>query len=684
MNFVLSRRLIVPVLAAASLCSAAAVAAGGGPERAPQQRSVAGAEATEARVIVKLRADSTLVKALSAARAASGSAAVPAHAQALAARLGLKLSDGRALGPRTQVVKGSGLTSAELAERLAAQSDVEYAVVDGRMQALAAPDDPLYPAGQTGMNVPPVGQWYLRAPTNTSTTIASTTDVLSSINVEAAWAITNGSSQVVVADIDTGVRFDHPDLTSKLLPGYDFITNTTTSNDGDGRDSDASDPGDFGCGETTSSWHGTQTAGIIGAATNNGIGMASVGRNVMVMPLRVLGCGGGYDSDIQAAMLWAVGIPVAGVPNNTTPAKVLNMSLGTTGACSAAYNDAIAQVNARGAVVVVAAGNDGLAVGTPANCTGAIAVAGVRHAGTKVGYSDLGPEISIAAPAGNCVNNTGACLYPILTTSNSGTTAPVAGAPGAIYTGSGDNASLGTSFSAPMVSGTAALMFSAAPTLTPAQVLAKLKASARPFPNAGAPPIQLVTNGPLVPVANCLPPSSTAQGSECYCTNSTCGAGMLDAGAAVASVATLNAVINLPSTSVVVGTPVTLDGSGSNAAVNQTVATYTWVSSDPTIATITPSTTTPSTATLTPVKAGTVTITLTVTDGANHTSSTSTVVTVADNSAPNTATPTNPPTPTSGDSGGGGGAMNLGWLLGWLASVIGVWVVTPRPQRRRA
>ncbi|HEY4066445.1 MAG TPA: S8 family serine peptidase [Burkholderiaceae bacterium] len=683
MKLALSHCLILPVLAAASLCSVAALASDGGPERAPHQRAAAAAE-SEARVIVKLRADSTLMKALSASSgAASGSAAAPTHAQALGSRLGLKLSDGRALGPRTQVIKGAGLSSRELADQLAAQPDVEYAVVDGRIHALALPNDPLYAAGQTGANVPAVGQWYLRAPTATGTTITSTSDILASINAEAAWAITNGSSQVVVADLDTGVRFDHPDLTSKLLPGYDFITSTSTSNDGDGRDADASDPGDFGCGETTSSWHGTQTAGIIGAATNNGVGMASVGHDVMVMPLRVLGCGGGFDSDIQAAMQWAVGISVPGLPANTHPAKVLNMSLGASGACSSAYADTFAQVNAAGAVAVVAAGNDGLAVGTPANCAGAIAVAGLRHAGTKVGYSDLGPQIALAAPAGNCVNNTGTCVYPLLTTANSGTTTPVAGAAGAIYTGSGDNASLGTSFSAPMVSGTAALMFSVNPGLSPASVLAQLKATTRPFPNAGAPAIQLVTNGPLVAVPNCTAPTGTAQASECYCTTSTCGAGMLDVAAAVSSVATLNAKIDLPSTSVVAGTAVTIDGLGSNAAVGQAIASYAWSTSDPTIATITPSTTSPGSATLTPIKPGTVTITLAVTDSTGQTASTSTVVTVTDGSATNTTIPTNPSTPSSGDSGGGG-AMSLGWLLGWLASVIGVWVVTPRPQRRRA
>ena len=143
-----------------------------------------------------------------------------------------------------------------------------------------------------------------------------------------------------------------------LLPGYDMISDVPTANDGDGRDADATDPGDWltqaevtqsggpfeDCSDSAedSSWHGTQTTGIIAALTGNGIGMASVGRNVRVLPVRVLGKCGGYDSDIIAGMRWAVGLPVAGVPANPNPARVLNMSLGGDGPCDAAYLSAIA------------------------------------------------------------------------------------------------------------------------------------------------------------------------------------------------------------------------------------------------------------------------------------------------------------------------------------------------------
>ena len=652
MNIV-SRRLMTSALAVTTLCASAALP-DPGVERGPQRRATAATVAAEeARVIVKLKADSALVRALSA----NNSAVRPQHAQALGSRLGLTLSDGRALGARTQVLKGQGLTSRELADRLSAQPDVEYVSVDERKHALAAPNDPLYASGQTGTNVPPSGQWYLRAPT--SSVIANSSSVVAAINAEAAWNITKGRSDVVVAVLDTGVRRDHPDLTSKLLPGYDFIASTAVSNDADGRDADPSDPGDFGCGEPSSSWHGTQTSGLIGAATNNGIGMAGVGRNVMLLPARVLGCGGGFDSDIQAAMLWSAGIvvPGSGLPANTTPAQVLNMSLGASGACAQTYKDTIAQVVAAGVAVVVAAGNEGLDVGTPANCPGAIAVAGVRQAGTKVGYSDLGPSISVAAPAGNCVNSSGPCLFPLLTTSNSGATTPVAGDAGATYTGTGADASLGTSFSAPLVAGAVALMYSAHPSITPAKVLEALKATARPFPATGFDPN----------VKACTAPTTTAQNVECYCTTSTCGAGLLDVGAAVASVAVLNPSIAAAPASTTVGATVPYDGTGSNAAAGRSIVTYQWtLGGDAGAAQLTAD----STSGLASVKAvavGNVTLSLTVTDSAGN-SATSAAVPLA-------IATVAVPVPSSG---GGGGAMQLGWLLGWLASVIGVWLVTPR------
>ncbi|MFI4952317.1 MAG: S8 family serine peptidase, partial [Burkholderiales bacterium] len=344
-----------PLLTMVALC---ALLLAPPPVQAQSQAPIA-----DGRVIVKYRAESPLVRdqALSAALQEVG------RARTLSTRVGLELRAGAGVGERTQVLFARGMTSEALAQRLARESDVEYAVPDRRRRLMAAPNDPLYLAGPplgVSSGGPAVGQWYLRAPAG---------EVQSSINVEPAWDLAPASTDIVVADIDTGVRFDHPDLQrvgagGNLLPGYDMISDLDVANDGDGRDADASDPGDwltlaevqdrngpfYQCDIVAedSSWHGTQTSGLIGALTNNGIGMASVGRVVHILPVRVLGKCGGFDSDIIAGMLWAAGLNVPGAPVNPTPARVLNLSLGGDGECTAAYIDAVASINAAGAVVV--------------------------------------------------------------------------------------------------------------------------------------------------------------------------------------------------------------------------------------------------------------------------------------------------------------------------------------------
>ncbi len=609
-----------------------------------------------ARVIVKYRADSDLLK--KQALTATGTRTLQAHA--LGDRIGVALTAGIGLSDRSHVVMAHGLSSESLAARIAAQKDVEFAVVDERKHIVAVPNDPFYAsrAATASAGGPTVGQWYLKPP-GPDGTAANTAPA--AINAEQAWDITTGSASVVVAVLDTGVRKDHPDIAGvNLLPGYDMISADSpgvfaTANDGDDRDADASDPGDwitvaeanqsggifFQCGARdsggnyigeSSSWHGTQTLGLIGAATNNGAGIASVGRNVKVLPVRVLGKCGGSDSDIVVAMQWAAGVYSAselamlGLPANPTPAKVLSMSLGGTSgnACPQLYIDAMTRITAAGAVVVASAGNSaGHLVGTPANCPGVIAVTGLRHVGDKVGFSDLGPEVTISAPGGNCVNtgNSQPCLYPIMTTANSGTTNPVLGAAGAIYTDS-FNPSLGTSFSAPLVSGTVALMLSVKPSLTPAQVKAALQSSARAFPTTGG------TTSPATP--QCFAPTATSMDQgECYCIVGVCGAGMLDAHAAVLRAAGVQAAISVTTAAPTAGQPISI-ASSSVIGAGQSVASYQWsiVSAGTTGAAISGSST-GSTVTVSAPAAGVFTISLATIDNNGFGSTANSIITVA-------------------------------------------------------
>ena len=338
------------------------------------------------------------------------------------------------------------------AEVQARDTNVEYAEPDRIMVPLATPTDPSY-----------TQQWDLYEATG-------------GINAPAAWDKSTGAG-VNVAVIDTGYR-PHADLSGKILPGYDFISTTTIANDGGGRDTDASDPGDWapagGCAagvpaaDQKSSWHGTHVAGTIAANANNGLGVAGIAYNAKIVPARVLGRCGGYTSDIADAMVWASGGTVTGVPVNANKARVLNLSLGGTGACDTTTQNAINSARSRGAVVVVAAGNSNTNAvnANPANCAGVITVAATNRAGGKASYSNYGTNVTIAAPGGD--NGAG-----ILSTLNSGTTTPAADSY-AWY--------MGTSMATPHVAGVVALMLSANPNLTPDDVAAKLKSTARVFP----------------------------------------------------------------------------------------------------------------------------------------------------------------------------------------------------------
>lgn len=301
------------------------------------------------------------------------------------------------------------------------------------------------------------------------------------LRAPAAWDSATGSG-VVVAVLDTGYR-PHADLNANILPGYDMISDSFIGNDGSGRDSDARDPGDWvaagACGDgypeqaQDSSWHGTHVAGTIAAVTNNGSGVAGVAYQAKVVPVRVLGKCGGYTSDIADGIIWASGGTVSGVPANANPAKVINMSLGGSGACDSTTQAAINSARSRGTVVVIASGNDNDNANNynPGNCAGVVNVASTNRSGGRAYYSNYGTSIDVAAPGGamNSANDSNG----ILSTYNTGTTVPGSDSYG--Y-------SQGTSMAAPHVAGVAALILQKKPTATPDEVESILKTTTRAFP----------------------------------------------------------------------------------------------------------------------------------------------------------------------------------------------------------
>ena len=370
-----------------------------------------------------------------------------------------------------------------LAARIDALPGVAYAEPDTRLFAAYVPTDPLF-SQQWDM-----GSTYFGA------------------NATSAWDVTKGTSDVIVAVIDTGIT-SHADLAGQTVPGYDFISDINVANDGNLRDSDPSDPGDWisstdsltttfrGCPVGNSSWHGTHVSGTIAAKQDNGIGVSGIAPNVKVEPVRVLGKCGGYTSDIVDGMRWAAGLAVAGVPANPNPASVLSLSLGGSGSCGATQQQAINDIVAVGATVVVAAGNSNADASgfNPANCANVITVAATGSTGNRAYYSNYGTSVEIAAQGGD------ANLTPgrILSTLNAGTTTPTTDT----YAGY-----QGTSMATPHVSAAVALLKSVNPWLTPAQLLSALQTNAQAFP-AGS-----------------------------TCTTALCGAGILDVGAAVTATA---------------------------------------------------------------------------------------------------------------------------------------------------
>jgi serine protease len=346
--------------------------------------------------------------------------------------------------------------SAEVIAALAADPEVEYVEPDILLSPSSVnPNDPLFDM-----------QWDLWEPAGGA-------------NVPAAWATSEGAGQIV-AVVDTGST-RHSDLNSQMLPGYDLISSSGMARDGDGRDSDPQDEGDWSdgssCGYGDSSWHGTHVAGTVAASTNNGTGMSGVAPGAKIVPVRVLGECGGYLSDIADGIIWAAGGSLPNVPLNANPANVINLSLGGIATCSAHMQGAVDLANSNNAVVVVAAGNDNVPVerSTPANCQNVVAVGATGRDGSRARYSNYGSGVDIMAPGGDMYSD---YSNGILSTLNAG-----------LQTPEEESYSFyqGTSMAAPHVAGAAALLMATQPGMTPAQVEARLKATARDLPNGCAP-----------------------------------------------------------------------------------------------------------------------------------------------------------------------------------------------------
>ena len=424
------------------------------------------------RVIVKYKNNSTLGQTASMS---------DAQLATLAQRSGMNLRHLRRLADGAQLLrlenKQNGLRMADVVAALQADSNVEYAEADIKMYPLAVPNDSRYNE-----------QWQYFETTG-------------GLNLPAAWDSTQGAG-VVIAVIDTGYR-PHADLAANILPGYDMISDITTAQDGNARDADASDNGDWepagacytGSPASNSSWHGTHVAGTIAAVTNNNLGVAGVAYAAKVLPVRVLGRCGGYLSDIADGMIWAAGGSVAGVPANPNPAKVLNLSLGGSGSRSTTSQNAINTARSLGATVVIAAGNEtaNASNSNPANCTGVVVVAATHRTGGRAYYSNYGSVVDVAAPGGDVTNGS---ANGILSTLNVGLTTPGADSYDFYQ---------GTSMATPHVAGVAALLYAVKPTITPDEVETTLKSTARAFP------------------ATC----------------SQCGTGIVDAAAAIAAAASV-------------------------------------------------------------------------------------------------------------------------------------------------
>jgi serine protease len=347
---------------------------------------------------------------------------------ALAAR-----EDTQARFPGLSAERREKLDTILLLKALARRADVASAEPNWILQAQALPNDPLL--GR---------QWHYPL-----------------LNLPGAWDVTTGSTSVKVAVIDTGVLLAHPDLQGQLAGGFDFISSSFVAADGDGIDANADDPGDGGGGP--SSFHGTHVAGTIGARTDNASGVAGVAWDVTLVPLRVLGIGGGSNFDILQAVRYAAGL--ANDSGTSDKADVMNLSLGGGGFSSAAQS-VFTQARNAGVIVIAAAGNSNSSqLFFPASYDGVVSVSAVDLRKAKAPYSNFGTAVDVAAPGGDTSvdRNGDGFVDGVLSTLKS----EANGAFNFVFY-------QGTSMASPHVAGIAALMKAVKPALTPAELDALL------------------------------------------------------------------------------------------------------------------------------------------------------------------------------------------------------------------